>query len=59
VTVLREVEAEEMVAQQALEEFSPPGTGPVQLPGWPGNMPEVHDRQIRDVLSSEMMTGVV
>jgi hypothetical protein len=53
VTVLREVKPEEIVAQQALEEFPPPGTGPVQLPGWPGDMPEVHDRQVRDVLSKQ------
>jgi hypothetical protein len=53
VTVLREVEAEEIVAQQALEQFSPPGTGPVQLPGRPGDVPEVHNRQGRETLAEQ------
>ena len=56
VTVLREVEPEEVVPQQALQQFPPPGTGPVQLPGWPGDVPEVHDGEVRETLAEQGWT---
>src|SRR5262245_21453378 len=43
----------EVVPQQALQQFPPPGTGPVQLPGWPRDVPEVHDREVRETLAEQ------
>ena len=38
------------------EQFPPPGTGPVQLPGWPGDVPEVHDDEVRETLAEQGWT---
>src|SRR5215510_12700393 len=47
------MESKEVVPQQAREQFPPPGTGPVQLPGWPGDVPEVHDGEVRETLAEQ------
>jgi hypothetical protein len=50
------MEAEEVIAQQALQQFPAPGTGAVDLPGGPGDVPEVHDGKIRNTLAQEGRT---
>src|SRR5215510_8989560 len=44
---------EEIISQQAREQLPPPGTHAVDLPGWPGDVPEVHDRQGRETLTEQ------
>jgi hypothetical protein len=50
------MEAEEVISQQALQQFSAPGTGAIDLPWGPGDVPEVHDGKIRDTLAQEGRT---
>jgi hypothetical protein len=50
------MEAEEVISQQALQQFPAPGTGAVNLPGGPGDVPEVHDGEIRNTLAEEGRT---
>src|SRR5262252_416211 len=54
--MLLEVEAQQVVAQQAFEQFLPPGADTVDLPRRPGNMPEVHDRQVGETLAEQART---
>jgi hypothetical protein len=50
------MEAEEVIAEQALQQFLAPGAGAVNLPGRPGNVPEVHEGEIRNALAQEGRT---
>ena len=47
------METKEVVSQQALQQFPAPGTGAVNFPGGPGNVPEMHHGEIRDTLAEE------
>ena len=50
--VVAEVEAEQIVAQQAVEQFLLPRKRPERLAVRPGNMPELRDDKIRIIASS-------
>jgi hypothetical protein len=47
------METKEVISQQALQQFPTPGTGAVNFPGGPGNVPEMHYGEIRDTLAEE------
>src|SRR5215813_9076010 len=47
------METKEVVSQQALQQFPAPGTGTVNFPGGPGNVPEMHHGEIRNTLAEE------
>ena len=51
--VLLQMETKEVVSQQALQQFPAPGTGTVNLPGGPGDVPEMHHGEIRNTLAEE------
>src|SRR5437773_11080928 len=47
------METQKVVAQQTFQEFPTPGTGAVNFPGGPGNVPEMHYGEIRHTLAEE------
>src|SRR5262245_5945357 len=51
--VLLQMDTKEIVSQQTLQQFPTPGTGAVNFPGGPGNVPEMHHGEIRYTLAEE------
>src|SRR6266850_369196 len=54
--VLVKVESKQIVAEQPFQEFPAPGTDAVEFPGGPGNMPEVHDEEVRQATPQVLRT---